>query len=150
MKHSLSPVLHFNYTYILVYYNYTVPATYTLYSEYSAALHTPTQFFQAHSTLSVPEHAHSTHIHIVVPYSGKVWWGESLAKLAKLAKLQVIRQIKPSKVSIQSSSVAISARCQCESSIFAKLSFGKTSRCPIRQTFPPPNFPAIWYIISQG
>ena len=80
-----------------------------------------------------------------IPYSGKVWWGERLANLAKLAKLQVIRQIKPSKLSIQNSSVAISARRQCESSIFAKLSFAKTSRCPIRQTFPPPNLPAIRY-----
>ena len=41
-----------------------------------------------------------------IPYSEKVWWGESLANLAKLAKLQVIRQIKPSKLSIQNSSVA--------------------------------------------
>ena len=78
-----------------------------------------------------------------IPYSGKVWWGESLANLAKL---QVIRQIKPSKLSIQNSSVAISTRRQCESSIFAKLSFAKTSRCPIRQTFPPPNIPAIRYV----
>ena len=91
------------------------------------------------------------HVHYamhVLPYSGKVWWGESLANLAKLAKLQVIRQIKPSKLSIQNSSVAISARRQCEYSIFAKLSFAKTSRCPIRQTFPPPNFPAIRYILN--
>ena len=29
-----------------------------------------------------------------IPYSGKVWWGKSLAKLAKL---QVIRQLKPAK-----------------------------------------------------
>ena len=33
----------------------------------------------------------------IIPYSGKVWWGKSLAKLANLAKLQVIRQLKPAK-----------------------------------------------------
>ena len=32
-----------------------------------------------------------------IPYSGKVWWGKSLAKLVNLAKLQVIPQWKPSK-----------------------------------------------------
>ena len=30
-------------------------------------------------------------------YSGKVWWGKSLAKLTNLAKLQVICQLKPAK-----------------------------------------------------
>ena len=32
-----------------------------------------------------------------VLYSGKVWWGISLAKLVNLAKLQVICQLKPTK-----------------------------------------------------
>ena len=31
-----------------------------------------------------------------------------------------------------------------KSSTFVKLFLAKTSRCPIRQAFLPPNFPAIW------
>ena len=76
-----------------------------------------------------------------IPYSGKVWWGKSLAKLANLAKLQVIRQLKPAKFPWQIGSTSSSSK----SSTFAKLFLVKTSRCPIRQTFPPPNFPAIRY-----
>ena len=34
---------------------------------------------------------------LCIPYSGKVWQWESLAKLADLAKLQAIRQLKPAK-----------------------------------------------------
>ena len=32
-----------------------------------------------------------------------------------------------------------------KSSTFAKLFLTKTSRSPVRQTYPPPNFPAIQY-----
>ena len=41
--------------------------------------------------------SHKVTWYVQLPYSGKVWQWESLAKLANLAKLQVIRQLKPAK-----------------------------------------------------
>ena len=61
--------------------------------------------------------------------------GEKFGEIGEFGKITSHLPIKTRQTHVPSS----------KSSTFAKLFLAKTSRCPIRQTFPPPNFPAIRY-----